>query len=187
MIVVSDTTPLNYLILIEATEVLSALFGQVYAPPAVLQELSHPRGPQSVRAWAASPPEWLVVQGPAQRVETLPKALHDGEVEAISLARELGAEWVLIDERKASREAERLGLRVAGTLGILEEAGARDLLDYEKSRDRLVNETSYYVTDDVLRESATRYHARKQAQEHDRQDREDVLPESEHERKHFGE
>jgi predicted nucleic acid-binding protein len=50
----------------------------------------------------------------------LPKMLHKGEVEAISLAQELGADWVLIDERKASREAEGRGLRVAGTLGILE-------------------------------------------------------------------
>jgi predicted nucleic acid-binding protein len=169
MIVVSDTTPLNYLILIEATDVLPALFGRVYAPPSVMEELSHPRGPQPVRAWASSPPAWLAVQEAMQVDETLPRALHKGEVEAISLARELGADWVLIDERKASREAESRGLRVVGTLGILEEAGARNLLDYAKGRDRLVNETSFYVTDDVLRESERRYHERKQAQEQDRE------------------
>lgn len=164
MIVVSDTTPLNYLILIEATQVLPALFGRVYAPPAVMQELLDPRGPQAVRAWGGSPPGWLTVQAPTQVDETLSRGLHKGEVEAIALARELGADWVLIDERKASREAEKLGLRIAGTLGILEEAGARNLLDYEKGRDRLVNETSFYVTDDVLRESARRYQERNQAQ-----------------------
>ncbi len=172
MIVVSDTTPLNYLILIEAAQVLPALFGRVYAPTAVMEELSHPRGPQPVRVWVSSPPEWLVVREPTQVDETLPKSLHKGEVEAISLARELGADWVLIDERKASREAESRGLRVAGTLGILEEAGARTLLDYEKGRDRLVNETNFYVTDDVLRESERRYHERKQAREHDRKTQE---------------
>ena len=168
MIVVADTTPLNYLILIEAIEVLHALFGRVYAPPTVMQELSHPRGPQSVRAWASSPPEWLAVQEPTQIDETFPKMLHKGEVEAISLAQELRADWVLIDERKASREAERRGLRVAGTLGILEEAGARNLFDYEKGKERLVNETSFYVTDDVLAESALRYVERKEALEQDR-------------------
>lgn len=172
MIVVSDTTPLNYLILIEATQVLPALFGRVYAPTAVMRELSDPRGPEPVRAWAGSPPGWLTVQGPAEVDQTLPRALHQGEVEAISLARELGADWVLIDERKASREAERRGLRVAGTPGVLEEAGARNLLDYEKDRDRLVNETSFYVTDDVLRESERRYRERRQAQEQDRETRE---------------
>ena len=78
MIVVSDTTPLNYLILIEATEVLPALFGRVYAPTAVMEELSHPRGPQPVRAWASSPPEWLAVREATQVDEALPKALHKG-------------------------------------------------------------------------------------------------------------
>ena len=112
------------------------------------------------------------MQEPTRVDETLPRALHKGEVEAISLARELGADWVLIDERKASREAESRGLRVAGTLGILEEAGARNLLDYEKARDRLVSDTSFYVTDDVLRESERRYREQKQAQEQDRKTQE---------------
>ena len=70
----------------------------------------------------------------------------------------------LIDERKASRATESRGLRVAGTLGILEEAGGRNLLDYGRAIDRLVKETTFYVTDDVLRESEHRYHDRKQVQ-----------------------
>ena len=161
MIVVADTTPLNYLVLIEVVQVLPALFGHVYAPPAVMRELSHSRGPEPVRNWANSPPDWLTVREPGHMDETLSRILHKGEVEAILLARELCADWVLIDERKASRVAASRGLRVAGTLGILEEAGARNLLDYEKSRDHLVNETSFYVRDDVLLESVRRYHERK--------------------------
>ncbi len=160
MIVVSDTTPLNYLILINATDVLPALFGRVFAPKGVFEELSDPRSPKLEREWAASPPEWLTVREAARIDESLPKKLHKGEVEAISLAQERQADWVLIDERKASREAEDRGLQVAGTLGILEEAGARTILDYEQSRARLVNETNFYVTEDVLLESARRYRER---------------------------
>jgi predicted nucleic acid-binding protein len=66
MIVVSDTTPLNYLILIDSVHVLPALFGQVYAPPAVIAELSHSRTPGPVRGWVASPPGWLTVQDPTE-------------------------------------------------------------------------------------------------------------------------
>jgi predicted nucleic acid-binding protein len=65
MIVVSDTSPLNYLILTEATQVLPALFGRVYAPQAVIQELAHRGSPEAVRLWATSPPEWLSVKQPA--------------------------------------------------------------------------------------------------------------------------
>jgi predicted nucleic acid-binding protein len=165
MILVSDTTPLNHLILIEAIDVLPALFGRVYAPEAVLRELADPRGPQTVREWAGSPPSWLTVQKPVRLDSTLPRKLHGGEVEAISLAQELAADWVLIDERRATREAKDRGLRVAGTLVILEEAGARNLLDYPTTRDRLVNQTNFYVTEDVLRASDARYQARVQGQQ----------------------
>lgn len=163
MIVVSDTTPLNYLILTESAHVLPALFGRVYVPTAVLTELSHARSPEAVQAFASSPPEWLTVQDPAR---TDPASrLGAGETAAIALAEELKADWVLMDERKGSREAQGRGLRVAGTLTILEEAGAKGLLDYEETRDRLVNGTTFYVAEAVLRESERRYQERKAAQE----------------------
>ena len=163
MIVVSDTTPLNYLILTETVHVLPALFGQVYVPSAVLSELSHAKSPETVRAFAASPPEWLTVQDPTQTDPTL--KLGSGETAAIALAEELKADWVLMDERKGSREAQSRGLRVAGTLTILEEAGVKGLLDYEQTRDRLVSETTFYATEEVLRESERRYHERRQVRE----------------------
>jgi predicted nucleic acid-binding protein len=163
MIVVSDTTPLNYLILAESAYVLPALFGRVHAPRAVIQELAHPRSPEAVRQWADSPPEWLTIQEPTSLDPSL--NLGPGETAAIALALELKADWVLIDERKGTREAEKRGLRAVGTLAILEEAGARDLVDYLEVRDRLVNETNFYAAEDVLLESERRYHERKHAKE----------------------
>jgi predicted nucleic acid-binding protein len=56
MIVVSNTTPLNYLVLIASVDVLPALFGRVCAPTAVIAELLHPRAPSAVRAWAGARP-----------------------------------------------------------------------------------------------------------------------------------
>ena len=81
------------------------------------------------------------------------------------LAESLKADWILLDERKGSRAAESRGLRVACTLGIIEEAGTRGILDYAKTRDQLVGGTTFYVTDDVLIESELRFQARKLAQE----------------------
>jgi predicted nucleic acid-binding protein len=77
------------------------------------------------------------VQDPTQLDPTL--KLGGGETAAIALAEELEADWVLMDERKGSRVAQGRGLRVAGTLTILEEAGAKGLLDFEETRDRLVS------------------------------------------------
>jgi predicted nucleic acid-binding protein len=165
MIVVSDTTPLNYLVLIGSDHVLPALFGRVYAPSAVIKELSHPRTPKVVQSWVSQPPVWLIVRDPSRVDPTL--TLGSGEAAAIALAEELKADWVLLDERKGSREAESRGFRVAGTLGVLEEGGARNLLDYERMRDLLVAETTFYVTEDVLRESEHRFRTRKLAQNHE--------------------
>ena len=151
MIVVSDTTPLNYLILIEAISVLPALFGRVFAPPAVIRELSHPRSPEVVRQWASSPPSWLIVQNPTCLEPSI--KLGPGETEAISLALELAADFILIDERKGYKVALGLGLKVVSTLAILEEAGARRLIDFEATIERLEKGTTFYVTEEVLRDS----------------------------------
>ena len=50
MIVVSDTSPLNYLVLIGAIDVLPQLFGEVYVPPRVMQELQRSRTPEPCQA-----------------------------------------------------------------------------------------------------------------------------------------
>ncbi len=161
MIVVSDTTPLNYLILLDAADVLPTLFARVYTPSAVIHELAHSRSPERVRHWVNPPPFWLNVQDPTRIGSSL--SLGPGETAAIALALELKADWILLDERKGSRKAEGCGLRVAGTLAIIEEAGVRNLLDYDDALSRLVSDTTFYVTDDVLRQSARRYRARKLA------------------------
>lgn len=62
MIVVSNTSPLNYLVLISAVDLLPQLFGSIFIPPAVQDELSDPETPDSVRKWSTHPPAWLHVE-----------------------------------------------------------------------------------------------------------------------------
>ena len=61
-LVVADTGPLNYLVLIDAIELLPKLFEKVFVPEAVRAELVHQDAPAVVRAWAAQPPAWLDVR-----------------------------------------------------------------------------------------------------------------------------
>ena len=159
MIVVSDTSPLNYLILTESVDVLPAIFGRVYAPSAVVKELSHPRSPEAVRSWASRPPEWLTVQDPRHIDSSI--NLGVGETAAISLAVELKADRVLIDERMGYKAALQRGLIATTTLGLLEEASHRGLIDFEKTLERLDKETTFYVTEDVLEEFRRRVREQK--------------------------
>ena len=126
-LVVADTTPVNYLVLCEAIDVLRPLYGQVVLPSAVFQELNHDRTPPRVRAWVNALPEWVAVKTPAL---SAPNAnLGRGEREAIALAHELKAVELLIDERLAREIAIQSGLAVTGTIGVLEAAAAHNLLE----------------------------------------------------------
>lgn len=62
MIVVSDTSPLCYLLLIEGIEILPQLFERVIIPQKVRDELLAPNAPKVVREWISQPPDWLEVQ-----------------------------------------------------------------------------------------------------------------------------
>jgi predicted nucleic acid-binding protein len=99
-LVVADTGPLNYLVLIEAIELLPKLFENVFAPEAVRVELLDKDAPAVVRAWAAQTPGWLDVRTVSSAIDDPAwRALDIGEREALALARTLGAELVLMDDR----------------------------------------------------------------------------------------
>lgn len=146
MLVVADTTPLNYLILIDAVGVLPALFEKVVIPAAVAEEMSRQLTPNSVRAWIASPPSWREL-GQVLDADELPvtvRSLHAGERAALSLALRLRPAFLLIDERQGTRIALDLGLRTAGTLAVLDMAAARNLLDLSTMIQRLQNTNFCY-------------------------------------------
>src|SRR3990172_11287050 len=112
MIVVSDTPPLNYLVLLGVEHVLPVLLGEVIVPPGVLSELIRPETPDVVRQWASQPPAWLHIQAPASIMTELD--LDQGETEAISLSLELKADSLLMDDRKGRRAATERGLTTIG-------------------------------------------------------------------------
>jgi predicted nucleic acid-binding protein len=126
VIVVADTSPLNYLILIEHDSVLPKLYGRVIVPPEVLQELSHPDAPNAVRSWLKNTPTWLEVKAPSAPPDPALGLLDPGERQAIQLAEEQRADLLLIDERKGSEEAKRRGLTTTGTnRSVVSSWGAR--------------------------------------------------------------
>jgi predicted nucleic acid-binding protein len=61
MIVVADTSPLNYLIQIECDLILPKVYGRIVVPSGVMKELKDPGAPSTVKAWLLNPPGWLEV------------------------------------------------------------------------------------------------------------------------------
>jgi predicted nucleic acid-binding protein len=150
MIVVADTTPINYLILIGEIDVLAKLYGRVVIPSAVQEELTRSRTPENVRAWILRPPAWLEILSPAPfHEDTALAKLDAGERDAIALAEELSADQLIVDEILGRREAERRGLSVIGTIGVLREAAEEGLLDLRISIERL-RQTSFHISPAIL-------------------------------------
>jgi predicted nucleic acid-binding protein len=73
------------------------------------------------------------------------------ESEAIALAGELGVGVVLIDELAGRQEAKRRGLKVAGTLSVLDDADQAGLVKFDETIDRL-QKTSFRISSAVLAE-----------------------------------
>jgi len=161
MLVVADTSPLNYLVLIQYDTILPALYERVTVPPAVLADLQQPRTPQTVRTWVTSPPAWLQVQRPIQplHAQSYPN-LGAGEREAIALAQEVQAHLLLIDDADARVVAERCALTAIGTLGILETAAMAGLIDLPRAL-ALLQTTTFHASKQLYQVLLDRDAARK--------------------------
>ena len=60
-LVIAETSPIDYLLLIGHIDVLQSLLERVIVPKIVRDELAHPRAPSVVRGWIASPPNWVEI------------------------------------------------------------------------------------------------------------------------------
>jgi predicted nucleic acid-binding protein len=149
MIVISDSTPLHYLILIDEIQVLGELFGQVVIPQAVFDELQHENTRPGVKSWIADAPPWLQVRHTSATADPQLAVLGAGEREAIVLAQELRADLLLMDDRAGRHEAERRNLKVIGSLAVLEEGAKRGLVNLPEALAKL-QETSFRVSKEVL-------------------------------------
>ena len=122
MPVVSNTSPLLNLAIIDRLILVKQQFGKIVIPNEVLTELKIDEnlpGSQQLREAIAS--GWITSQQVKDRalVKLLRRDLDRGESEAIALATQLNATWLLLDERDGRKIARTLGSKITGVLGII--------------------------------------------------------------------
>jgi len=150
-LVIADTSPINYLLLIGYIHILPALFDRVILPALVRDELNHPKAPLAVRNWIAAPPAWVDVrQSPTAHAHDASMARLDaGEEDAIALAVQLHADLLLMDDEDGVLAARGKGLEVTGTLGVLSRAAQRQLLDLEDAFKR-IKRTNFHYRQEIM-------------------------------------
>lgn len=149
MIIVSNTSPINYLVLIEHINLLSKLFKQIIIPQEVYNELSDAAAPLPVQSWITAPPDWLKIQSVSQPSDAVVDLLDPGERAAILLAQELNADLLLLDDMKARRTATDRGLTITGILGILDQAATMKLIDLSTAVQSLQN-SSFWASNSLF-------------------------------------
>ncbi|MBI4579276.1 MAG: DUF3368 domain-containing protein [Planctomycetes bacterium] len=110
-----------------------------------------------MRDFIGRPPAWLEIREPEHIVPLV--ELDPGERAAISLAHELDADFILMDEKAGRRVAAQRKLNVIGSIGVLERAADRGLLDLGEAFAR-IRTTTFHVSERLLDESLHRHSQR---------------------------
>lgn len=118
-LVISNTTPIISLALVGRLDLLEKLYGNVLVPPAVVAEVLA-GGQFGIGVLEFQQATWFLQTPLADpRRADLLVDLDRGEAEVIALAQEINADLVILDERLGRRHAQRLGLEITGTLGVI--------------------------------------------------------------------
>ncbi|MBD1824173.1 DUF3368 domain-containing protein [Cyanobacteria bacterium FACHB-DQ100] len=149
MIVISDTSPLCYLLLIDLIDLLPELYDRVIIPETIRDELAASKSPSIVQAWIAQPPSWLEIRAITTATNLFADELDPGERDAIALAEELQADLILLDDRAARNIASKRGLAIVGVLGILVKAGQQGKIDFPSAIARL-KQTSFRASASLI-------------------------------------
>lgn len=120
MIIVSDTSPLSSLFLINQLDLLPAVFGKIIVPQMVMKELMVLETDFGHDLSTIHSATWLETQTATdmEAVKKYRQFLDEGESEAIVLAKELHADYLLIDDKQGRNAADHEGLTTIGVLGV---------------------------------------------------------------------
>lgn len=147
--VVANSTPLIALYTIDKLVLLEKLYGKIYIPDAVYDEVTKDEAKAGAKTIAESN---FIEVIPIKNIEAgrfFKTSLHAGEVEAMILYGELDAELCIIDDYLARKYAKYLNIKVTGTLGLLLKAKEKQLIDSVKPLIDKLMENDFYVSDEL--------------------------------------
>lgn len=151
-VVVSNTTPLIALSIVEQLPLLRDLYQEILIPPAVQEEVLRGGSRAGVAELKAS--KWIrVVELRDPGTADFLSDLDRGEAEVIALALESTAEAAILDEKLARKHARRLGVPLTGTLGVLLRAKKMSLISQIRPLVERIRRGGIRLSDAVIEEA----------------------------------
>ena len=143
MILIADSSALVALSIVNKLDILEKLFGEVYVPRAVYDEVRKENKAESHKLASYCKDRVLDIQSNANFNITLGR----GESEAIVLYTEQNADFLLCDDKKAKKFAQSFGLKVIGSLGILLKAKEAELISEIAPLVEILRESRIFIDD----------------------------------------
>jgi len=143
MIIVSNTTPIISLASIGKLDILQALFGKIIIAEAVYQEIKA----KESYGYHDIDQEYIQVKAIQGKIYTdlLLNQLDLGEAETIILAKEINADFVIIDENLGYKMAKNSGLNATRTLSVLLNAKQNGMItEIKPLLDEMISKGRWY-------------------------------------------
>lgn len=170
MIVVSDSTPLIHLAKIGHVEILFSLYNEILITKEVYREVVE-EGNLLEKEDAGIIKDYvgksIRVKNPRSSSEHIVDKylIHRGEADSIQLAKETGAQLILMNERDGRNAAKSEGMKVKGSIGVLFDALKAGVIDerealsnLEKFRD---NPQVFWIEPDIIKAAMGKIHLKK--------------------------
>jgi predicted nucleic acid-binding protein len=145
-VIISDTSCIILLDKIGELNLLNTLFGQV----SVTQEIATEFGKEL--------PDWFIIEEPANKTyqKILEASLDKGEASAIALAIEQLDCLLIIDDLKGRKFAQKLGINITGTLGIIIDAKISGYINSVKPILDKIKKTDFRLSDELEKRALER-------------------------------
>jgi len=143
---IADTSVLIALEKINLLDVLCKIYSEIILPEAVISEFGIP----AINCYSVRK-----VESPLVKLLCDNLNLGKGESEVIALSKDTGVR-IIIDDLKARKIAETLGLNIAGTIGILLKAEKLGLIESAYAKARELKDKGFYVSDELMEDISKR-------------------------------
>lgn len=144
MMIVSNTSPLIAFSKIDRFEILKELFGKILIPETVYEEFSA-NCTEEERQRFSTAREIFIDKVRVDKIYHFARKLGRGEQEALTLAIQLPADLLLMDDRKGYNEAKEQDISVASTRAILKIAKERKIIHSFEEIEQTLKERSFFI------------------------------------------